>query len=232
MYGCCCVANGQVVEWALPVEPDQNLASAMAKIPPRKDAKGARGEDDDGEAAYEELKVGMVRVEEGESQGLALLHSQQDDLVVIAGVIKGGPWDKWNESHPEHMVQACDRIVEVNEKQRDSARIVEEMTAKLAKSRNMTLVIRRPFENHIVVPKPSGDSLGLVLLPMEDGQLFIHKISDAGCIGRWNSENPAQLVKALDKVVRVGKVSGEANEMTEALKQDGCDLDLVLMTHS
>lgn len=179
----------------------------------------------------EEMKIGKVAIPENSSQGLEMLHSASQNLVVVCGVVEDGPWGKWNETHPKHMVQPGDEIVEVNGKRGEYTAVVQELTAKSHKTRLMTMVIRRPMENRVMVYKPEGNSLGLVLVPLDNGLLFIDAVSAGGCIDNWNKKNPDRKVRSLDQIVEVNNVRGSALDLVEAMKKESYDLELVFLTH-
>eukprot|EP00418_Pyrodinium_bahamense_P068677 CAMPEP_0179098990 /NCGR_PEP_ID=MMETSP0796-20121207/45646_1 /TAXON_ID=73915 /ORGANISM="Pyrodinium bahamense, Strain pbaha01" /LENGTH=235 /DNA_ID=CAMNT_0020796781 /DNA_START=46 /DNA_END=753 /DNA_ORIENTATION=- len=230
---CCCVTNGEVVEpWDLPMEPEHATPSRMSQLTHPVATPGQESEESAahaGSALKDHLKVGAVALQAGASQGLELLHSASENLVIICGVVMG-PWSKWNEAHPDHMVQPCDEILEVNSKRGDYSTIISEMTLKTTRSRMLTMSIRRATEHRILVHKDEGETLGLGLVPLENGLLFIDAVNRGGVIDRWNARNPDQKVRVLDRIVEVNHIRGNAVELVDALKQDG-NIEIMLQTH-
>lgn len=226
---CCCVTSGDGIEpWDLPIEPEHGAPTRMTQMDKGKNLAESRNIL---EREREEVKIGIVTVAEGAPQGLELLHSPPLNLVVVCGISDDGPWAKWNSAHPDHMVRPGDEIVEVNGKRGDYTAIVQEMSAKPAKSRSMTMTVRRPFENKVVVYKSDGDTLGLILVPLQNGLLFIDAVSAGGVIDGWNAAGKGNKVKSLDQVVEVNKKRGSSLELVEAMKQDGSEVEMVFLTH-
>lgn len=230
MMGACCCAQpgGDMIEAPdLPVEPEHNSAKRMTKLDMPMEVKPVVQR----EGTVEDIKIGVVEVEEGASQGLELLHSHSLNLVVVCGVIKDSPWAKWNDAHPDHMVNPGDEIVEANGQRGDCAAIIAEMKTKAAKKRSMTMVIRRPTQNTVTLDKPIGDTLGLVLVPLDNGNLYIDAVSQGGVVDRWNNDSKAaNKVRSLDQIVEVNKTKGNALDLVNALKADG-EFQMVVLTH-
>mmetsp|Transcript_29381 Transcript_29381/g.68270 ORF Transcript_29381/g.68270 Transcript_29381/m.68270 type:complete len:251 (+) Transcript_29381:69-821(+) len=246
---CCCVTTGQVIEsWDLPVESEHEAPKRMSALtpPPRDEIEEERMGVSSKNNAHKNrdifLRVGAVAIPPGTSQGLQLLHSFYENLVIICDVA-AGPWQKWNEAHPEHQVKAGDELVEVNGRSGDYKDIIREMTIMSNRSRLLTMLIRRPIERAIRVPRPMKEesvseicpeeakSLGVLLLQVNNSGLFVDAIHDDGAVDLWNRDNAGQQVRVLDRIVKVNGVLGTPLQLVEAMKQPG-DCELVLHTHS
>lgn len=239
---CCCAnaANPAVehenshltVEPAVekPMAPDGNVTH-LAKKPTglERTKTPVLSAYDDSEHAPRELTLGEVPVPADKLQGLDLLQSEADELLVIVGVAEGSPWAAWNAEHPEDPAEPGDQILAVNGKC-EHEEAWSEITGKCDQDRKMSLRIRKPTENRIRVTKHDDDSMGLVLIHLDGGLLFIDSVQPDGLVHQWNLEHSDHKVRCLDQIVEVNGQKGSPDELVKALAETG-EADLVLRTH-
>mmetsp|Transcript_99053 Transcript_99053/g.308665 ORF Transcript_99053/g.308665 Transcript_99053/m.308665 type:complete len:227 (+) Transcript_99053:99-779(+) len=225
MQWCCMGEPASTVEgWDLPEEPGHSRVSAMVELDsPR---TGPCSESSPTEE-LEQFQVGEVAVPGDEPQGLELLYAEQSDRVVIAGVIEGGPWAAWNDSHPDRMCKPGDLVLSVNGCKES---VWNDLTTQTSKTRVVTLMLQRPKENRVKLIKVPCDSMGLVCVK-PSGLLFIRQIRTNGIIHQWNLSNPTRKVRPLDQMIAVNGVTEPVDHMVKSLSASGT-FELVLKTHS
>uniref|UniRef100_A0A7S4QVB6 PDZ domain-containing protein n=1 Tax=Alexandrium monilatum TaxID=311494 RepID=A0A7S4QVB6_9DINO len=229
---CCCLPVGGAIEpWDLPIEVEQALPSRMTQLEFHYGGKDDLTSKEGHDAKQEEvLKLGTVVIEPGGELGLNILHSAVRGLIVISGTSPGSPWARWNETHPDHMIQPGDKVIAVNDRQGDFEQLLLEMTATSPKTRMTSMVVKRPVENRVRISKLDGDTLGLNLITLSNGLVFIDAVIPGGLVDLWNKTSDRK-VKILDYLVEVNRKRGEVAELVEAMKENRGDFELVLRTH-
>mmetsp|Transcript_35878 Transcript_35878/g.102487 ORF Transcript_35878/g.102487 Transcript_35878/m.102487 type:complete len:247 (+) Transcript_35878:82-822(+) len=164
-----------------------------------------------------------VVLERGHHEAIGLDVDRIDRASAVVVAVRAGAVSAWNERNPGAEIRPGDRIVEVNGVQGDIQRII----SKLQVVSRCRLVLQRPVELDIVIPKPDcSASLGLELSYVRSGtSLLITSVGD-GLVRAWNKANKNSQVRAHDRIVAVNGVRGQPEE----LLQEGQDASILRLT--
>lgn len=195
---------------------DGVAAVSSTALPARHDSRAQVLEPRDEENREWEVRV----TKDGDEVGIDVLQHEKDSLRVTN--IKAGPILLWNQQNPDQALRPGDRIVSVNGERGDSEQLIGAVRA----AQELCLGMRRILWLRVELWKDEGP-LGIDV-SSHSRSLKILKIRP-GPFTTWNSKaSTDHRVCENDQIVEVNGVTGEADDLLQAIRVSGNQINLLL----